>query len=159
MTSIVEFPWKQEEVIRHSQRLMKSFQHWTGGRLLDASGSPQEIAKALFEASFVLVSHGIEADPIFNYGNRQALELWEVSWQEFTRMPSRKSVRELELEDREQLLSEAATKGFVKNYSGIRTSKSGKRFLIEDVLLWNVFDEQNQHCGQAAFFPTWKFIT
>lgn len=67
------FPWQQEIIIRHSQRILKSFQHWTGRCLLDVSGSPQEVAQALFAASFVLASHGTEADPIFNYGNRQAL--------------------------------------------------------------------------------------
>ncbi|MBD0266030.1 MAG: MEKHLA domain-containing protein, partial [Tolypothrix sp. Co-bin9] len=29
---------------------------------------------------------------------------------------------------------------------------------IENVFLWNVVDEENQHSGQAAFFATWKFI-
>jgi hypothetical protein len=73
MTSILEFPWQQEAIIRHSQRLMYSFQYWTGKSLLHISGTPKEIAQGLFEAPFVLVSHGIEADPIFNYGNRKAL--------------------------------------------------------------------------------------
>ncbi|MBD0389812.1 MAG: MEKHLA domain-containing protein [Nostoc sp. C3-bin3] len=159
MTSVIEFPWQQEAIILHCQYLINSFQHWTGNSLLDVNGSPLETAQALFEAPFALVSHGTESDPIFNYGNRKALELWELSWEEFTKMPSRKSVRNVEMEDRETLLAEAATKGFVNNYSGIRTSSSGQRFLIENVLLWNILDEQNQHYGQAAFFSTWKFIT
>ncbi len=159
MTSIIEFPWQQEAIIRHSQRLINSFQHWTGDYLLDVNGVPQETAKALFEAPFVLVSHGTESDPIFNYGNRKALELWEFSWEEFTRMPSRKSAEEVVQEERDRLLSEAATKGFITNYSGIRTSSTGKRFYIKDTILWNILDEQNQHCGQAAFFSNWKFIT
>jgi hypothetical protein len=158
MSSVLQFPWQQEAIINHSQRLLYSFQHWTGHSLLDVNGTPKEIAQALFEAPFVLVSHGIEADPIFNYGNRQALQLWELSWSEFTKMPSRQSVRDVEREDRERLLTEAATKGFVDNYSGIRTSSSGQRFLIENVLLWNVIDEEKQYCGQAAFFSKYKFI-
>ncbi|MBD2506023.1 MEKHLA domain-containing protein [Nostoc muscorum FACHB-395] len=158
MTSIIEFPWQQEAIIHHSQCLIKSFHHWTGNFLLDVNGVPQEIAQLLFEAPFVLVSHGTESDPIFNYGNRKALELWELSWQEFTRMPSRQSAEEVVQEERDRLLSEAATKGFIKNYSGIRTSSTGKRFYIEDTILWNVLDEHNQQCGQAAFFSNWKFI-
>ncbi|MCC5623322.1 MEKHLA domain-containing protein [Nostoc sp. CHAB 5715] len=93
------------------------------------------------------------------YGNRKALELWELSWEEFTRMPSRKSAEEVVQEERDRLLLEATTKGFITNYSGIRTSSNGKRFYIEDTILWNVLDEQNQYYGQAAFFSTWKFIT
>lgn len=160
MTSIIEFPWQQEVIIRHSQRLISSFQHWIGDSLLHINASsPQEKAQALFEAPFVLVSHGIESDPIFNYGNRKALELWELSWEEFIRMPSRKTAEEVVQEERDRLLAEAATKGFISNYSGIRISDNGKRFYIEDTILWNVLDEQNQHCGQAAFFSKWKFIT
>jgi hypothetical protein len=75
MTSDRLFPWQQQAIINHSQRLLHSFQHWTGRSLLDVNGSPVEIAQALFEAPFVLVSHGTEPDPIFNYGNRRALEL------------------------------------------------------------------------------------
>ncbi|MEH1818373.1 MAG: MEKHLA domain-containing protein [Nostoc sp.] len=158
MTSVIEFPWQQEAIILHSQYLINSFQHWTRNCLLDANTSEFETAEALFEAPFVLVSHGTEPDPIFNYGNRKALELWELSWEEFTRMPSRKSAEEVVQEERDRLLSEAATKGFINNYSGIRTSSTGKRFYIEDTILWNILDEQNQHCGQAAFFSNWKFI-
>lgn len=68
MSSARQFPWQQEIIIRHTQRLLFSFQYWTGRSLLNASGSSEEIAKALFEAAFVLVSHGTELDPIFNYG-------------------------------------------------------------------------------------------
>ncbi|MFN6483223.1 MULTISPECIES: MEKHLA domain-containing protein [unclassified Nostoc] len=158
MTSVIEFPWQQATIILHSQYLINSFQHWTGNSLLDANGSPLETAQMLFEAPFALVSHGTESDPIFNYGNRKALELWELSWEEFTKMPSRKSAEEVVQEERDRLLSEAATKGFITNYSGIRTSSTGKRFCIEDTILWNILDEQNQHCGQAAFFSNWKFV-
>ncbi|MEB3180496.1 MAG: MEKHLA domain-containing protein [Nostocaceae cyanobacterium] len=155
----MQFPWQQEAIIIHTQRLLHSFKHWTGKSLLDVNGTPEEIAKSLFVAPFVIVSHGTEKDPIFNYGNRTALELWELSWEDFTQMPSRKTVRDVERKDREQLLLEAATKGFITNYSGIRNSSSGKRFQIQDVLLWNVLDEDNQRCGQAAFFSDWLFIS
>jgi hypothetical protein len=159
MSSNLQFPWQQEAIIRHSQRLLYSFQHWTGRSLLDASGSPPEIAQQLFEAPFVLVSHGMEKDPIFNYGNRKALELWELSWEEFTRMPSRKTAELTVQEERDRLLAETTTKGFVSNFSGVRISSTGQRFKIEDGIIWNVLDEQNQRCGQAAVYSKCKFIT
>ena len=43
MTINIELPWKQEVVIHHTQRLLHSFQHWTGDSLLDASGSLEEL--------------------------------------------------------------------------------------------------------------------
>jgi MEKHLA domain len=160
MSSGGDRPWNDPVVIRHSQRLMQSFQHWTGRALLEpiAASSPQELAQALFQAAFVVVSHGTEADPIFNYGNRQALALWELDWHTFTQMPSRRSVAPTELEDRAKLLVEAKQKGYVSNYRGIRTSSTGRQFWIENVILWDVLDEQQQPCGQAAMFDQWRFI-
>ena len=157
MTSDRLFPWQQQAIISHSQRLLHSFQHWTGRSLLDVNGSSVEIAQALFEAPFVLVSHGTEPDPIFNYGNRKALELWQFSWDDFTQMPSRKCVEPVIQEERDRLLAEAATKGF-SYFSGIRITSTGQRFQIEDGILWNVLDEQRR-CGQAAVYSKCKFIT
>lgn len=157
MSSIIEFPWQQEAIILHSQRLLNSFEHWTGNSLLNVRGSPQEIAQALFEAPFVLVSHGIESDPIFNYANRKALELWQLSWEEFIRMPSRKSAEEVVQEERDRLLAEAATKGF-SYFSGVRITSTGKRFHIQDGILWNLLDEQHQYYGQAAVYSNCTFI-
>lgn len=128
-----------------------------GGSLLDVSGSPMEAAQALFEAPFVLVSHGTQPDPIFNYGNRRALELWELDWEEFTRMPSRKTAEQVVQEERDRLLSEAATKGF-SYFSGIRITSTGQRFHIEDGILWNILDVRDRQCGQAAVYSKCKFI-
>lgn len=158
MTSDRLFPWQQQTIISHSQRLLHSFQHWTGRSLLDVNGSSVEIAQALFEAPFVLVSHGTQPDPIFNYGNRRALELWEFSWEDFTQMPSRKCVEPVTQQERDRLLAAAASKGYIDNYTGIRISSTGKRFQIEDVILWNVLDGQNRRCGQAAVFSKWEPI-
>jgi hypothetical protein len=154
-----ECPWNNPAIVHHSQRLMQSFQHWTGTLLHPiAPSSPKELAQSLFEASFVVVSHGTQADPIFNYGNRQALALWELDWQAFTQMPSRRSAAPTEREDRAKLLAEAKQKGYISNYRGIRTSSTGRQFWIENVILWDVLDEQQQPCGQAAKFDQWRFV-
>jgi hypothetical protein len=55
------------------------------------------------------------------------------------------------------LLAEAKQEGYIKNYRGIRTSSIGKQFWIENVIFWNVLDEQQQQCGQAAMFAEWRF--
>ena len=158
MSGVKEYPGEQYIIIRHSQRLIKSFQYWTGNLLLDVHGSPDETALALFEAPFVLVSHGTEPDPIFNYGNRKALELWEMSWNEFTKMPSRKSAEEMVQQERDRLLAKAATQGF-SYYSGVRITSTGKRFYMQDGIIWNLLDEQHQYCGQAAVSYNYQFIT
>lgn len=137
--------------LQQAQRLINSFRHWTGKTLI-------QTPEALFEAPFVVVSHSTEPDPIFNYGNRQALTLWEMDWETFTQLPSRKSAEPISQEERSRLLAQAKVQGYISDYRGVRISSTGKRFWIEDVILWTVLDELNQPCGQAATFSTWKFI-
>ncbi len=50
----------------HSLLLINSYRHWTGCDLVDPGISPVEQAKALYEAPFVMASHGIGEDPVFN---------------------------------------------------------------------------------------------
>ena len=155
MNTPILFPWQQEQVIRHSQRLLNSFKHWIGHSLLEVSGSPVQIAQALFEAPFPVFSHGIESDPIYNYGNRKALELWELDWEQLIQMPSRYSAEPLEQEERLRLLNEVTTKGYLSNGRGVRISRTGKRYMVSDFTVWNLLDEENQYCGQAATFTQW----
>jgi predicted DCC family thiol-disulfide oxidoreductase YuxK len=146
-------------VIQHSQYLIDSFQHWTGRSLLPHQAvTPEEQAKQLFDAPFAIVSHGIQADPIFNYGNQTALELWEFPWNEFTQLPSRLSAEPIAQEERDRVLTSLKTQGYISNYRGIRISRSGKRFWIEDVILWNVITPTGEALGQAATFSHWQPI-
>ena len=153
---MTDHPWQQKVVIQHSQRLISSFRHWTKKSLV--TSSTEEQAQSLFQASFVVVSHGTEADPIFNYGNAQALNLWGFDWKTFTQLPSRQSAELVEQAARDRLLSEAKVKGCIDNYQGVRISSTGQRFSVKDVTLWDVLDETHQRCGQAATFAHWKII-
>ena len=151
-----QLTWQQESVIRQSLRLWRSFQHWTGKTLLEnSSDRAAEIARELFLAPFVLVSHGTEPDPIINYGNQKALDLWELSWEELTQMPSRYTAEPVAKEDRDRILTQTKIQGFVNNYRGVRISSKGQHFLIENGTIWNVLDEQKHICGQAAVFSTY----
>lgn len=50
-----------------------------------------QLAEAAYKGNFVLVSHNTDPDPLFIYANRTAQELWELPWDQFCGMPSRKS--------------------------------------------------------------------
>jgi hypothetical protein len=150
--------WQREEVIHHSGRLMRSYRHFTGRELLPGVVEPLEISRQLFAAPFVQVSHGTEADPILNYGNARALELWGMSWEELTRTPSRFTAEAPNREERARLLAAVTAKGFIDDYSGIRISKTGRRFLIRQATVWNLITEVGAPCGQAAMFCSWVFI-
>jgi hypothetical protein len=151
-------PWQQSEVIFHSQVLCSSFQHWTGETLVEAENNPLALSEKLFFAPFVVVSHGTQIEPIFNYGNQLALKLWQMEWQDFTRLSSRLSAEPIEQSEREAMLKSSLEQGLITNYQGIRISSKGDRFLIEDGIIWTILDQQNQHCGQAAMFMHWTPI-
>lgn len=150
--------WKTESVVAHTTCLARSLKHWTGRELISGISVPKELAQKVFEAPFVLVSHGTEADPILNYGNRAALELWEMSWTELTQTPSRFTAEAPNREERARLLEQVTRRGFIDDYSGVRISKTGKRFQIAKATVWNLISENGNPCGQAAMFDSWKFL-
>ncbi|MDO8907014.1 MAG: MEKHLA domain-containing protein [Pseudohongiella sp.] len=126
------------------------------GRALIADGSDSE--SALWSLPQVVLAHGTESDPVFFYGNRMALELFELTPDQITRMPSRLSAEPLQREAREKLLQRVAQHGFIDDYEGIRVSSTGKRFRIKQATVWNLIDEHGLAHGQAATFGEWEIL-
>ncbi|SRR5579884_2561666 len=145
-------------LIEQTERCLRSFTHWTGRDLFGPADSLSRRAERLFHAPFVLISHGTEPDPILNYGNETALALWEMPWDEFIRTPSRLTAEPLRREERARLLEEVTRNGFIDNYEGVRISRTGRRFFIEQALVWNLLDEAGRYCGQAATFHRWRYL-
>ncbi len=150
--------WQTDAVIAHTRVLARSYRIWTGHDLLPGLFNPAGLAKHIFHAPFAVVSHGTETDPILNYGNAAALALWEMSWEELTRTPSRLTAEAPNREERARLLDVVTQRGFIDDYSGVRISKSGRRFRISRATVWNLISETGQPRGQAATFGDWKFI-
>ena len=162
-TSSLDFinwdPMLEGSVIAHSRLLYDSFKNLTGESLVEGTfASEEELARAMYYAPVVIVSHDTQDDPVFNYANEAAQFLWEMSWDEFTKLPSRFSVEPAKMSEREALLESTRKEGIIKGYKGVRISRSGKRFMIKDATLWNVYNELNLYCGQAARFATWDFV-
>jgi hypothetical protein len=122
--------------------------------LLVAKADPS-LAEALYQAPFVVLSHGIEPDPIFNYANLTAQRLFEMTWAQMTSMPSRLSAEPVSREERARLLAAVSERGFIDDYCGVRVSSSGRRFLIEQATVWTLTDAQGRPAGQAATFANW----
>jgi hypothetical protein len=150
--------WETDFALEHTACLARSLRHWTGRELLPGLSGGAELARAVFEAPFVLVSHGTEADPVLNYGNRAALSLWEMSWEELTRTPSRLTAEAPNREERARLLEAVTRQGFIDDYSGVRISRAGRRFRIARATVWNLLAEDGRPCGQAAMFDRWEFL-
>lgn len=150
--------WERNELVAHTECLAHSLRHWTGRELLPGISDPRELARRVFAAPFVLVSHGTEADPILNYGNRSSLELWDISWEELTRMPSRLTAEAPNREERARLLERVTRDGFIADYSGVRIGRTGRRFRIAQATVWNLLTPDGAACGQAAMFSEWTFL-
>jgi hypothetical protein len=150
--------WADPAVIRWNQLLLDSFRRWLGRELIERRGSPKEQAKALYHAPFVVVSHGMEDDPILKYGNKAALDLWELDWERFTKTPSRLTAEPVNQAERAWMLAQAREKGFIDDYKGVRISGTGKRFLVEQAIVWNVVGAEGEQIGQAATFSRWTFM-
>lgn len=158
MTPSVTALWERADILRHSECLVRSLHRWTGRELIPGVTDPLERSRRLFEAPFVVVSHGTQADPILNYGNRAALDLWEISWDELIRMPSRLTAEAPDREERARLLDRVTRDGYIADYSGVRIARSGKRFRIHQALVWNLVTAEGEPCGQAATFDRWTFL-
>jgi hypothetical protein len=171
--------WKDAPVIAQTMRIARSLKHWTGRDLwpvgapvsdpardheflepdrLGTKLPPARLAEQIFHAPFVVVSHGTEADPVLNYGNQAALALWEMSWAELTHTPSRLTAEAPNREERVRLLAAVTARGFIDDYTGIRISQTGRRFRIAQATVWNLLDERQRYCGQAALFSHWEFL-
>ncbi len=142
----------------HVALLCSSFHHWTGRALLPDGLTGREAANLLFEAPFAVVSHNIDNDPLFNYANRRAMELFEMSREEIIGLPSRISAEPVNREERARLLKAVSTHGYIDDYSGVRISSSGRRFRISGATVWNLVDEDGNPAGQAAMFSNWEFL-
>ena len=147
----------RDQLEKHSQLLADSFARLVGHSLVETDGTTS-IGEALFEAPFVVVSHGLEDDPLLNYGNAIALTLWEMSWEELTSTPSRQTAETANQQERAEAMARVKEVGFTEGYSGIRISKSGRRFRINDTVIWNVVSADKIYCGQAATFSSWTFL-
>ncbi|HEY9734947.1 MAG TPA: MEKHLA domain-containing protein, partial [Trichocoleus sp.] len=137
--------------------LLTSYRRCLGQDLLPTC-PPQTQADQLFHAPFAVVSHGTQPDPVFNYANQTALDLWEMDWPTFTQMPSRLSAEPVHRDERAQMLAQLSTRGYVDNYQGIRISSQGRRFRLEQATLWNITDASGTRLGQAAMIGKWVFL-
>lgn len=150
--------WNHHAIVQWSQRLLDSYRHWTRRELIERIGGTRHQARTLFEAPFVVVSHGVEPDPILNYGNQTALDLWELPWDQLIQTPSRLTAEPDDRPERERMLEQARANGYCDGYRGVRISSTGRRFLIERALIWTVVDSAGTPIGQAATFSHWATV-
>lgn len=110
------------------------------------------------DAPCVVLAHGTDADPHFIYANKAAQACFGYSWVDFLDLPSRLSAETQEQAQRQELLDRVLRDGFMSGYRGVRIAKSGRRFIIEDGVVWELIDRHGTRHGQAATFSSWRDI-
>jgi hypothetical protein len=150
--------WNNPFVLAQTRLMARNFKRWTGHDLMPGDLLDEGLADKVFHAPFVLVSHGTGDDPVLNYGNQAALALWEMSWAELTRTPSRLTAEAPNREERARLLAAVTARGYIDDYSGVRISKTGRRFRIQQAVVWNLVGDGEEYRGQAAMFAQWEFL-
>lgn len=151
-------PWQHPDWINRTQIILDSFANLLGRELIDRNGSAEEQSQRLFEADFIVVAHNTADDPILNYANRKALDLWETDLQTMLQMPSRKTAEPVHRDERAELLRRVTEDGYIDDYQGIRISATGKRFRIHQAIVWNLTDPEGNDAGQAAMFSEWIML-
>lgn len=132
-----------------------SFMRLTGRPLVEHDN---DLFQRLWSSPMAIVAHGTEDDPVFFFGNRTALTLFEMDFAHFTRLPSRLSAEPLLRSERASLLERVTRDGVIHDYAGVRISATGKRFRIEQAAVWNVTGEDGSALGQAAAFSSWTAL-
>lgn len=146
------------DLIAQVELISTSYFRLFGAPLLPAGLFGDALFRAAWDAPFVLVSHDTQAEPKFNFGNREALLLWEMELGEFLGLESRYSAEEEHREERARMLKQVAKTGFFSDYHGVRASKNGRRFRIERALVFNLTSPSGAALGQAAIFRDWTSL-
>lgn len=138
----------------HARLLSTSFKALLGRDLLPDSlpDDADALARALYHAPQIILSHDTSDDPRLTYANRAAQALWEMSWDELIGLPSRKTAEPQHRGQRSAMFDDMRKKGFTENYEGVRISATGKRFMIQNAIIWTLFDDSGVKRGEAATF-------
>ena len=132
--------------------IAESYRRLTGRALIPAGADP---AEALWNAPRVILAHGTEADPVFFFGNRAALDRFGMTFDDFVAMPSRFSAEPGNRAERQAALERVAAHGFIDDYGGNRIAADGRRFRVEAATIWNLVDADGVVHGQGAAFDRW----
>ncbi|OWW00392.1 MEKHLA domain-containing protein [Rhizobium sp. R693] len=135
--------------------LTGSFQRIVGKALVQPGQGPGWLYR---EASCVVVAHNTDPDPRFIYANVAAQMRFEYTWEEFTKLPSRLSAEAPDRQARQLLLDAVERQGYIADCRGLRVTKSGKHFWMENGIVWQLLDERGRTRGQAAAFSNWTDV-
>lgn len=150
---------REEWLEAHSRLLLSSWRYWAGTALCEEAERAGAAGPVLFAWPAVLLSSRADAGQTLNYGNAAALRLWEMEWEQMDGMPSEQTAEPAQREARAAFLRRVEFEGMIRDYSGVRVSRSGRRFRIERATVWSLVDERGARHGMAAMFRDWTELS
>lgn len=108
----------------------------------------KDLLSSFDECVLPIASH--DTNGFFNYLNKAALSLFKVTKDQVIGRSTTMTAPKSEQKQRNELLNQVNSHGFIDNYKGIRVTSDGELFQIEDATIWNVVDKNSHKIGQAV---------
>ena len=163
------------DILTHIRLVDNSLRLWTGKGVLERMGMTtvdaedrrddqnDDYEQIYLNDRYVLITHGTEDDPIYNFANRAALAAFWRPWDDVVQLPSSQSVvlRSVDESKRIELMKSVTENNYVEEATGIRVRDDGKFIQLVDAVVWNVVDDGDDdgnrtYIGQAAFFDRYQ---
>ena len=135
-----------EKIKKFLEFAEQSFNNYTD-KLLPLEKN-RDLISSFDECLFPIASH--DANGFFNYLNKAALSLFKVTKDQVIGRSTTMTAPKSEQKQRNELLNQVNSHGFIDNYKGIRVTSDGELFQIEDATIWNVVDKNSHKMGQAV---------
>jgi hypothetical protein len=136
--------------------LVSSYRRMTGKEPEFLQGGEASADWLYAHSPYAVLAHDTAQLPLFVYANRTAQACFEYAWDEIVGLPSHLSAEPQDRAERQRLLDQVAQRGYAAGYAGVRIAKSGRRFRIEDGVVWQLIDADGVLRGQAASFGRWR---
>lgn len=136
--------------IARAGEILAAYRTRLGVDLVPRSGDAAEDARRLFELPRAVLAHDAQASPRLDWANRAAGVAFDAAPDRLVGLPSVETAPPDAIADRRRLFDALARRGFVTGYSGVRISRTGRRFVIEDVTIFPVADAAGRPAGHAA---------
>jgi PAS domain-containing protein len=130
--------------------ILDSFRRCVGRDLVGRSGDPADDARRLFDLPQAVLAHDTSPAPLLDWANLAAARAFDATPETLLGRPSADTAPADATADRRQLFEALARDGFVTGYSGVRVSLTGRRFIIDDVTVFEVTDAAGRPAGHAA---------
>ena len=108
------------------------------------------------ECLLPIASH--DSNGLFNYLNKAALSLFKVTPDQVIGKSTKMTAPDSEQKERNALLNQVNSCGFIDNYKGIRVASDGTLFEIQNATIWNVLARDEELIGQAVLIYKYKML-